>query len=871
MKSELNSIINAGEDFQISSYDSKKLNNLFETILIEFKNKYKPHSGVIFRRNKCISITRYVNALRIIVNKSTTQIFQSINLVVVSNVFTFLLHPDTPETVRSQSLQIFLNILSLVVPSSLIQFHTAFINMIPFHRLAQNPTDITLFTKNVLTASNYFIITGMEKGGDNKVTENLKSVLDWVFQNWARGEVYISDFLFKYVLSVIYFEFSRFCKISNIDIGYTIPPIILHEQILKYFLDLLNSDLNLFIFFETNERLSFILTILDCSIKFSNNELIFLSLQIYGKIFEKLNLVNEMIRISSDSFISCSSSICELSKPIVNSKDETTLFNLLLTIFSNYFLILNNNFIETVFEKLNFLFKSNEENQRLLCILFICYMNFLIHSQIFKEEYFEFIYQLNSNFPFLLSISGKYSQVFASMTLPILLELNEEYESVFKFCNSYFENRTKITSICQYDLFIKEIRNIIDTPHSLVSGLFPIIWEPFNNPIIKNLNIPPIPMFHYNSEDMTTLAGLFLKPFDRYCVIMDEVLRSNIFGVILSFYGTLAKLFHLPPGIEFNKISAFLISCNRLFNAILTSEDEIIIIKSFEVLCELICHSDLNDLINESILTQWYISLFLVLFNQKNEIRLLALKPLLFFIKHSFTGSSILIPILINYLENDLFELNYEILSFLISLPLFYNKSKVPDIIINEVTKLIKKNSNFYLSNYLDYFIIKDESQYNQIIKLYKKYHDKGIKNEISLDLIYHFYYPLIVHELTLKNQNFSNIEFSLNSLKSLIELNHLNSLLTFHNLICYSESITKLNSNSFKKIIEDLVFICINNEYKLNDIWFNNFIYLLSDLFISNYNLMKDSQSYIDFISFLNDIYNNNYHDNHKDVIFLE
>ena len=133
-KSTSKHILSNQASFNFDNFLEKEFQQYFEQVLDYFIKYHSPHQSRFMKTLKCINAKVVIDCLSLLLSKAKTVHFERISLEVVARVFSYLLHPDTPEQYRTPSVQCFLNILERVNLDHFMRLHEANILLIPYVR-----------------------------------------------------------------------------------------------------------------------------------------------------------------------------------------------------------------------------------------------------------------------------------------------------------------------------------------------------------------------------------------------------------------------------------------------------------------------------------------------------------------------------------------------------------------------------------------------------------------------------------------------------------------------------------------------------------------------------------------------------------------
>ena len=200
-----------------------------------------------------------------------------------------------------------------------------------------------------------------------------------------------------------------------------------------------------------------------------------------------------------------------------------------------------------------------------------------------------------------------------------------------------------------------------------------------------------------NDQSLLDLIMLYLLNFDRYPDYKDEDQQSNLFSVIYSFYHTLILLQNFPPGVVFDRKALFFNSAAHLFTASFSSAYFSVRYKAFTLLSETINSLAMRDNVDKSILTHWYLVLYLFMMSSNSEAVTFAFQQAFTTIRIGFVGSSMLIPIMLTVLEKEYVFIDDNVIGFLSAAPLFnFDVVKLPQQFLNNLYARIEMSQGDY-------------------------------------------------------------------------------------------------------------------------------------------------------------------------------
>ena len=570
-------------------------------------------------------------------------------------IFSFLLHPDTPAEVRIPSSNLFKNFAKKLDDNTLSQLNQAFYFLIPLSRLARNEEECQNIVKNY--SKN---VCGLNSGGNpisfeeaySEVVSSLQFIIDLYILRNAKSPI---QYLFNDIFPTIYFKQIQSIGYQNKkEGGFESPsPSRLQNEILKFFDHLRQSKCNLLPFGDTKEKIAILLTIMaDSSGKNGeeNAEITFTVMNIFTQepLFGNFKIQSQIYSLI-DTVFNLLKSFSPSVKKVASTKASLFLSNLM----NSEFISMNGE--DLALNVLTYVYqKSLNESQVILAqdsaLLFV--INNKINSQLIWDM---IIKQIKTS-PIAAIATCRFSMYIATLDVPLFykFDVKETIEACLNISFRSKRNRLKNN----YDFVAEYIGLACQDPAKFVSTCLEIGFEPLAQYIshFEDYPFPDIRNVPNTIEDVKTLKEFFLPRFSIFNFnSLNEDEQNNLFSITFTYYYTILRLHRLPPEIKFDKKAFFFNYGNTLIKFCLqTNLPSHLKLPVFSILSEAINDRLLLNVLNSSILTHWYMILYLNILSNNDELSEAAFISATKTLRIGFTGSSILVPLLLYSLENGL-------------------------------------------------------------------------------------------------------------------------------------------------------------------------------------------------------------------------
>jgi len=833
----------------------KSINSFFDEIMVYFQKKHGAHKANLFGSVKYMNPKPIIEALTILVTKCNNE-FNLVNLPVLTKIFGFLLHPNTPEVVRMPSFQIFLNILSKVNIETYDFLRQAIILLVPYSRFAQGE-EIAVFDKEILSLGFPIEIAENKIGDVNDCLNNLKALLDWINGHWPNNPESVCNFLFYYVFSIVYQNISKSSKYPGIPFGFKKPVFLLHLQIVTFFEGVLDSKLDMLPFFSTIEKMSFTLSVLFLNV---NPEYKSVDQSVFS-VINRILLLSDVCQLmkltSKDLYVSIADKMCTIIKRYYDERKETQISaafqDFILAYFNSHLELFGE---EDLLSRIELLFDLVSDQPKMSVFIFLQFFHFLISKKILNGNTMKFVSVIVLKYYFLSAAAAKYSQFFAllSFTKVFNVELDEDFMAK---CEEYYNNKHRVQISNNFDFVVKEIKFIVDFPQDLVLKKLPCFWGPFleHESLFEGIDISPIKLKEYSDEEFYQMAEDFLETFMIYMQFDNDDHKELYFGIIIEYYFVLSKLMCYPPNVDINMIDGIPLITKRLFDPILECKNSKISISAFNILISFILHPELSSALDSNILHKWYVCILDNLLSRDQQVITSAKKAYYETFKLQFTGFTSLIPTVLSILEMDIVSLTENDIDFISSIVVYKDGYSLPESIQSELLSRINDNVSRYNEKAVKIIKEKSTETRSRVLKYFQSLCQKSTKGKIDWEQLSRCFIPYLSDELSLSSPSMNNLECIFSVFEPAKLLGSDNGFIIIHSILPYSFLIQKHCPILLESRMQIIINSLTTNANVCSSSNLLSVITSISYILIYNYSIFHKSQIFKDFVLFLSSI----------------
>lgn len=855
-------ILNEPKDFNMDSFIHNDLGTYFESFLTYLKVHHRPYQGKILKKTKCMRPEKIIKAITKIVPHFNPSILENVSLEVIAGCFVYLLHAETPEDIRTPCVQLYLNILTAIKPEWHNRMESANTLIIPFNRYARNSEEVNDFKKYCSRPDQEIVVFDRSKGTQKDCENNLIKTFQWVNENWAYGPSNICDFLFKYILSVIYHSIAVKAGYKDTPYGFEDPVLEnFHQQTLIFLQNSVDMDLDLQPLFENNTYMTMSLNILAVTEQYNTVENASRTFQIYNKIISTDQLVNHMVSINKDLFFTIPYTAANISKKYLEKscpegeRKEVLdkILKLFISIYNMVCKVMKGEEIYTYFHKY---FDKFTSIPRVASYLYSAFAQRLINKRQSDSRPWIFLMELARKHDIYAAISCKYAQMMGCFQIPNLLEF--EIEDSITDASSFYTHRFKDPSPEVYDFFLKHAEDIIDHPNTLVIQHLKSMWAPLDSydEVFENFPLPLPPISSISDEDFVILATNFITPFETYAKENDTKTKHRLFGPIASFYDTIQLCSKIPPNIQYEATNVFPYCRLRLFTALLHEKDPLILRRSLEILIAIISHPDVADKLDADSLTAWYLAIMLLMSRKEKELNEIATRAYERSIRFSVTGSSSLLQFFMALLEMKTLPIDDSVIDILSSVPLYAVDQQIPASLVTDFKSRVNANQDLYIQNVTSAIIKPGKQLQQRLIRVVTDLFDQAKENADLWDLYLCLITPILSDEITQPKPNALTLGMLLSALANALKAENATAIDVIRAQLMVIPRMSECAHLQLQQFIASLVEFATDDKFvENNTIWACGYLEIMSVLFIYNYELMRLDASYPKFIKLLSSL----------------
>jgi len=831
--------ITSENNFDIKGFLNNNYVNFWKNVLNYFDQYHSPFESGIFNRVRDINVTPVIEAITKLIPLSNRAHYKQEVMVNLAKCFAYMLHSDTPESIRTPSFQLILNIMEIVDGDMLIELRPAIKHIVPYIRFARNTTEMESIREKVFASTHPLTLLNTPIGSTHDGFQNFQRFLKWLNMNWAYKPEQYTRILVEDVLSIVYNQAAIESKAHNPGYGFKYPVLTnFHELTLEFFLNCIELDLDLSYLFNSEQRSEFIFMIFRQSAgeKFVDSTIFLLM-----KMASNNNLVDNLVRIKPSLFLQFLDNLYILASPFFDStqqapkKLQITIHNFIQTYLGVFLGRYDVGEASTIIE--NHVSRI-VNNLKYSAFFMTSLLHYLVNNLIKDEPLWKAICSLVGKNDICAASVCKYSHYLASIQLPILFDIN--IDDTLSYCKELYEKVSKGKLSCRNLLLVENMELLIEEPHQFTMTKMHLYWENFQkyNDILISVPIHPINL-NVSDEVIADIGETFLKSFDCYQGIDDLNYRQNLVSVIVSYYETFKRLNGFPPGVICDHAMPLAFSRPRLMKLLLFDNDPMIQRLSFAVYSQLFNTNIIKKYVDQQLLTEWYTSLCLCILSTDLDLSLVGIKEGIHSIMNGLQGASMIIPLILSTIENDITQINESLIGFLSSFPIFESEYTIPVTIKNEIQRRIAKQSNLYHQKSKEWLMDSTSNTKSRVIELIKRIHSFSIQfawpAQKSIQLISSY----LIHEIFTENPDGKGIGVFLGYFNDILQSKSIEPIDILRTIVQYSSRFSELSQKDFISFIEKVLDLFIGSSLQDDWEWLFNLAYSSSILLVTNSRIM--------------------------------
>ena len=868
MPHQLENIIKIINDKNFDSHAYLSQGNLsdFFTQLIDYLHQYGEKNrkeGKLFKKTKYPDYKAILSAFVKVMKHAKYQHYKDF-LSPLVKVFCQFLHSETPQVYRTPIISIVMKMAGQIPEDQLDIIFPVFAFIVPYPS-CMSPEDSMNFKALINSVYKAKIIDASQlPPTPEEADADLGTLLKFYLKNWSTRVDFCAKSFYEHVLFVLYRTQAEMCQCKCPNYGFNgEPPLGMRKKIAKVLRDFISENQSFDKLLTSSEKCHFLISI--CRQGSTTNDL-----TMYVTILDFLTksitvphildtileitanesncILNEMINVIC-LFLS---KLSHKGEPIPNN-----ILDLSSTFMTGYYLEIHRRFPKEEFVRnISLLFRNNINLQYPIAYLLLSLFHFLVTMHEWDQSIWELIIQLISENETLSVVASHYAQYLAVYLFPLIYDIKDEAEAT-SVCLAHMQRKQRTKQESVQDFVAQHMTKILTRPE-LFTNEFPIqsflkIQKNYAQ-LISLLKIEPLIITE--RKRFFDDAMNFLEKFQIYSSINSKISKRIVFAPLYDFCSMVSNLKYIPYGVQCNRTAAYSLCANILFKGIMVENDIEIRPACFDLLSKLINSREISMKLDDQDLTNWYISLCLMLFLKNDEYSSKGLYQAVKTIQIGFLGSAALCGIIMNMFEKNRFGISESYVSFLLSLSLFSQHDveyKLPKTTIDFLTDLIKKDPDLYSDNALEYLNDDGKNLESRALILVLNLHKTR-----RWDIILPVYSFIITKIINSKNHNENYIQILsqiVNSLYDPLEEKAIEGIYTIRSLLIYADAFSKMIPNQWRDLISKISKLCIALEPtsdKSNINWAFQLIMLLSYMYLQSFSCCKISNDYVEFIKFL-------------------
>ncbi|OHT16710.1 hypothetical protein TRFO_12968 [Tritrichomonas foetus] len=658
----------------LTEFVEKRLEELIDSLIIYFNHKAKPNLKKKFRRPKPVNLKHVYSCFDHIFpflnpNKLNDSLIKKFDVV-----FCFLLHYDTSKINRPQAIKFFCQFLLFLNDSQIENYmFRSTVMVVPFIVFSRSENEKQSFLRIIPDNILPFGDPGQVESDEHDCVISMKQFLKFILEQWTIRPIICSNFFFMF-LRILYPKMSTEHGFETFPCGFIDsnynsnlePPQLLFDCILQFLTELLETKNSLDPLFENAIKIQLFLAFLEnCSKTQSLSENPLLLYRLEHQIIENPILVKRIQDVSLDLFGSLVNVLCIAISSCNKQENLRHASEFLEKFFPVMLSTIDRKILVAEIVKL---FKKHHYEAFASSFLMMSFIHVLVNSNEANLDLWKCLTELVTTSDVLSAVACRYAQYLAVICFPLTVE--ENLERIKDIALNTYRRKQRTRQECSYDILMENMSDVIDKPDEYVRKNVLMSWEAhreFDEKIMKPLTIPA---FQKKRSQILQKIELFLNAFAFYRTTEAAKDMRNAFAPIYSFCDLFITNRDLPPGFTIKSTLSLEVCMGRLFIAVLGQNEPTIRKVSFQLLARLVSCGALKKFFDNEILCKWYLSIATMMIHESPDFIEEGVSAALVTIQHGFTGSTTLIPMILNLIENKKIDV-MKCLPFLSSIPLF--------------------------------------------------------------------------------------------------------------------------------------------------------------------------------------------------------
>lgn len=804
---------------------------------------------------------KYVDAKSL--NMCMRKIFQYVapgsirqeDIQLLDKIFGTLLHPKTPAVYYIEALENYLNLISVLNDQSLDDLQLSLPLIVPYLIVAKYE-DQSLTNAKIYANSNPIIDPQSPGLTAPDASKSLEMVFDFLFKNWTIREGLSLNLFFNCIVKIIYKALCEKNSVATYDYGFTVLPTELHRCVMLFLKKILDNLKPLDALLFTRDHIIMMLSICKATTYNPCTGDLIVTFNLLSSIYEK----DSTYQLCINSYDKFQLSIGDLIFEVLSSNCknngiiEEPLIIASYDIISKYlFSMISKEEFNNCKTALSKIFVSHENEEGAFAHFVHCTLHYLVSTQERREEIWLFFCKEFCRRPIGSATIVLYAQYLVFYSIPVIYNFGQD---AITHCKNFVVRNKRNRQNTIYDFIAENLQAIFDSPNDFVcqklNQLLPELQE-FEK-ILVNMYIQPLSL---PEDKVLETIVFFSKQFKFYQGLYPSE-RLLAFAPIMAMADCLARSLLFPPGIEINGTIPFQICGNALFSAIFDIDDDRIRTISFNLLAQILNINQMKNYLNEKSLSMWYAATCLQMLSTDENTREEGFKQALNIVQHAFTGSLLLVPVMMTLIESSFIKTSSQELSFLTSFPLFHVTATFSEPFNKSVLSIVHRCPTMFISDPEQKLLRSPENLRERSIKLIDRMHMLAMKENPNMqnslfELLIPAYGTLISDELTNENPDLNLISRYLQYFVDALKLRSLESLVSIRSLLMFMTKIASLNPKVVKTFIGNVSKYCCQLTSSDTETWVFHVVRLTVDCYVETSAVMKTDSEYTDFVMFLN------------------
>ncbi|KAH0794016.1 Rap/ran-GAP family protein [Histomonas meleagridis] len=518
-------------------------------------------------------------------------------------------------------------IISKLSQEQIDKFSNALSLLVPYYRYSSSDEGIQKIKSIIIDPLSLspIIDPSAPVGTQEDCVVDLKRFLQFIKENWDSNTINAIQLLNEHVLNVIFKGVLSTQNITAKSIGFSgLPPYTFYHIIIEFFYGLTGSKFDFVKFLSYNRNSLLLLGISGLSITYKNQADLISSIEILIYIYCS-NYYIEILQNDDPNFAYnvCNTFISLLT--YVYSDDSNFQSNSKFTTSSFVFV---GEYVKTItqffgeekaIDIIVQLFTDNPSHITSLGFIMMNLLNHYISNKNWSNIVWEKLVYLIVKSDALSAITAHYAQYLAVYSFPYEFEIN--FEEAREACTNHKRRKQRTRQSTPHDYIAENFEMIVKKPEEFVHKNIKAYYEPFNQYEKMISKIQIIPLTFSDKQNIKTLLISFLDTFSNYKTFETPNQEENCFAIIISFCQMFVQLRLIPTTIQYNRSAPYALCSRRLFNSILTQNNQQIRKMSFSILSDLINHIEIEPYLTNIDYSNWYASLILMMLSRFEECR----------------------------------------------------------------------------------------------------------------------------------------------------------------------------------------------------------------------------------------------------------